>query len=169
MLRAALPPLLMLASLPAWSQAEEDRPLTRFRMEHLQQSVGLPEDQARTVVERWSRYDRDQFDRAQQIQALRRRFNEILMGPGSEEEKNAKIRPLLDQFVDLRRQQMDLKLKFEEDIRARLSPAQQVRLIMQVEELQRRVAEAVRQGFPARPGAGLGLRQGPGVLRRGLR
>lgn len=169
MFRPALISLLLIAPLPAWAQ-EEDRPLTRYRMEHLQQAVGLPEDQARTVVERWSRYDRDLFDKAQQIQALRRRFNDILMGPGSEEEKNAKVRPFLDQFVDLRRQQMELKLRFEEDIRARLSPAQQVRLIMQVEEMQRRVAEALRQGFPNRPGAGPGGRPGlGGGLRRGGR
>lgn len=170
MFRPILNSLLLAVTLPVWSQAEDDRPLARFRMEHLQQTVGLPEDQARGVVERWSRYDRDQFDRAQQIQALRRRFNDILMGPGTEEEKNAKIRPLLDQFVDLRRQQMDLKLRFEEDIRARLSPAQQVRLIMQVDEMQRRVAEAIRQGLPNRPGAGMGLRPGlGGMIRRGGR
>lgn len=160
MLRPALFSLFLLAPLPAWSQAEDDRPLAKYRMEHLQQTVGLPEEQARAVVERWARHDRDQFDRAQQIQALRRRFNEILMGPGSEEEKNAKVRPLLDQFVELRRQQMDLKLRFEDDIRARLSPAQQVRLIMQVEEMQRRVVEAIRQGFPNRPRLGGGPRRG---------
>jgi hypothetical protein len=151
---------LMLAALPGRAQAEEDRPLARFRMEQLQQSVGLPELQARTVVERWSRYDLDQFEKTRQIQQIRRRFNDILLGPGGEEEKNAKVKPLLEQFVDLRRQQAELKQKFEEDIRARLSPAQQVRLILHVEEMQRRVVEAMRQGLGNRP-----LRQG---LRRGL-
>lgn len=150
---------LLLAGLPMRGQAEDDRPLVRFRMEQLQQTVGLPEDQARTVVERWSRYDREQFDKTQQIQQIRRKFNDILLGPGSEDEKNAKVRPLLDQFVELRRQQADLKFKFEEDIRARLSPAQQVRLITHVEEMQRRMLEALRQG-------GVGGR--PGLLRPGL-
>ncbi|WP_306589854.1 hypothetical protein [Geothrix sp. 21YS21S-4] len=159
MFRAALI-ALFLAALPASAQAEEERPLARYRLDQLQQTVGLQEDQARTVVERWTRYDRDQFDRTRQIQALRRRFNDILIGPGTEEEKNAKVRPLLDQFVDLRRQQMELKLKFEDDIRARLSPAQQVRLIMQVEEMQRRVVEALRQGFGDRPGLRSGGRRG---------
>ena len=92
------------------------------------------------------------------------------MGPGTEEEKSAKVRPLLDQFVDLRRQQADLKFKFEDDIRGKLSPAQQVRLIIQVEEMQRRVAEALRQV----PGGRLGPRQGgldgpAGGIRRGIR
>jgi hypothetical protein len=158
-----LAPPALEAQAPEAPRAEDERPLARYRMDQLQQTVGLQEEQARSVVERWTRHDRDQFEKARQIQALRRRFSDILMGPGSEEEKSAKVRPLLDQFVDLRRQQMELKLKFEDDIRARLSPAQQVRLIMQVEEMQRRVVEALRQGLadrPARPGLG---------LRRGLR
>ncbi|HEY3269792.1 MAG TPA: hypothetical protein VGJ89_01130 [Geothrix sp.] len=158
--------LLLLAGLPMRAQVEDERPLVRFRLEQLQQTVGLPEDQARTVVERWSRYDREQFEKTRQIQQIRRTFNDILMGPASEEEKNAKVRPLLEQFVELRRQQAELKFKFEEDIRARLSPAQQVRLITHVEEMQRRMLEAIRQGFGNR--AEPGLRPGA-AIRRGRR
>lgn len=166
MFRPALLLSLSLAiALPARAQADDNRPLVRFRMEQLQQTVGLPEDQARAVVERWSRYDREQFDKTQQIRQLRRRFNDILLGPGTEEDKNAKVRPLLEQFVELRRQQADLKFRFEDDIRAKLSPAQQVRLILQVEEMQRRVVEALKEGFENRPG---GLRPGLGG-RRGFR
>ena len=158
--------LLSLAVLPCLAQTQapapagEERSLARFRMDQLQQTVGLPEEQARTVVERWSRYDREQFELTKQIQQIRHRFNDILLGPGTEEDKNVKVRPLLDQFVELRRQQKELKFRFEDDIRARLSPAQQVRLIIQVEEMQRRVVEALRQGFANRPGLG---------GRRGLR
>jgi len=148
----ALASALCLAALPAPAQGEEDRPLVRFRMDQLQQTVGLPEPQAKAVVDRWSRYDQDQFEKTKQIQQLRRRFNDILLGPGAEEDKNAKVRPLLDQYVELRRQQMELKLKFEDDIRAKLNPAQQVRLILQVEDMQRRMADAIRQGFINRPG-----------------
>jgi len=165
-IRPLMMSILCLAALPGQAQAEDERPLARYRLEQLQQSVGLPEDQARTVVERWSRYDREQFDKTQQIHQLRRRFKDILLGPGSEEEKNAKVRPLLDQFVDLRRQQAELKFRFEDDIRAKLSPAQQVRLIIQVEDMQRRVVEALRQGLDNRPGGP--LRPGLGG-RRGLR
>jgi hypothetical protein len=158
--------LLVGLSAHAQAQAEDERPLVRFRMEQLQQTVGLPEEQARVVVERWSRYDREQFEKTRQIQQIRRNFNDILMGPGSEDEKNAKVRPLLEQFVELRRQQAELKFKFEEDIRARLSPAQQVRLITHVEEMQRRMVEALRQGLGNRPEPG--LRPGAGI-RRGRR
>ncbi len=165
---ALLLSILLIAAAPASAQSEEERPLARFRQEQLQQIVGLPEEQARTVVDRWSRYDREQFEKTQQIQQLRKRFNGILMGPGSEEDKSAKVKPLLDQFVDLRRQQAELKFKFEDDIRGKLNPAQQVRLIVQVEDMQRRVVEALRQGGianrpngPLRPGGmGGGLRRG---------
>ena len=150
---------LFIAALPGYAQTEDGRPLARFRMDQLQQSVGLPEFQARAVVDRWARYDQDQFETTRQIQQLRHRFNDILLGPGTEEDKNAKVRPLLEQFVELRRQQAGLKLKFEEDIRAKLSPAQQVRLILHVEEMQRRVADAFRQGFGNRPGGRLGPRR----------
>jgi hypothetical protein len=158
--------LLSMAVLPcgaqvqASPQAGEERSLARFRMDQLQQTVGLPEDQARTVVERWSRYDREQFELTKQIQQIRHHFSDILLGPGTEEDKSAKVRPLLEQFVELRRHQKELKFRFEDDIRAKLSPVQQVRLIIQVEEMQRRVAEALRQGFANRPGLG---------GRRGLR
>jgi hypothetical protein len=139
---------------PAAAQAVEERSLARFRLDQLQRTVGLPEDQARPVVERWTRYDREQFELTKQIQQIRGHFNDILLGPGTEVDKSARVRPLLDQFVALRRQQKELKFRFEDDIRARLSPAQQVRLILQVEEMQRRLAEAMRQGFGNRPSPG---------------
>ncbi|HEX9082525.1 MAG TPA: hypothetical protein VF768_09610 [Holophagaceae bacterium] len=165
-----LPALVVMAALPARSQSEEEgRMLYRFRVNHLEQNVGLSEDQARQVADRWARYDHDLFDTTRQIRDLRAQFNDILLGPGSEEEKNNRVRPLLERFVSLRRQQLNLKLQFEDDIRAHLSPAQQVRLIIQVEEMQRRMIEALRQGFGNRMGPGGRMGPGPGGLRRGGR
>ncbi len=163
-----IPALVVLAAPGLRAQGEDEgRLLYRFRMEHLEQNVGLSEDQARAVADRWARYDRELFETTRQIRDLRGRFNDILLGPGSEDEKNARVRPLLDQFVALRRQQMNLKMQFEDDIRAHLSPAQQVRLILQVEEMQRRMLEALRQGFGNRLGPG--GRMGPAGGRRGGR
>ncbi len=160
---------LALAQAPAQPEGE-GRLLYQFRVEHLERNVGLTEDQARSVADRWARFDRELFEKTRQVRELRAQFNDILMGPGSEEEKNAKVKPLLDQFVALRHQQMNLKLQFEDDIRARLSPAQQVRLIVQVDEMQRRMLEVLRQGLGNRPGMGLGNRMGPGAgMRRGGR
>jgi hypothetical protein len=169
-------PALIVAVQPqarAQTQAQpegEGRLLYQFRVEHLERNVGLSEDQARSVAERWARFDRDLFEKTRQIRDLRTQFNDILMGPGTEDEKNARVKPLLDQFVALRHQQMNLRMQFEDDIRARLSPAQQVRLIVQVDEMQRRMLEVLRQGLGNRPGMGLGNRMGPGAgMRRGGR
>ena len=167
-------PALALAVVPCLHAQPEDesRLLLRFRMNHLEQNVGLTEEQARAVADRWARYDREIFDTTRQIRDLRARFNDILLGPGTEDEKNTRIRPLLDQFVALRRQQVNLKLQFEDDIRARLTPAEQVRLIIQVEEMQRRMLDALRRGgFGNRlgPGGRQGLGPGGGGLRRGGR
>lgn len=167
-------PALTLAVQPlAMAQAQpegEGRLLYQFRVEHLERNVGLTEDQARSVADRWARFDRELFEKTRQVRELRTQFNDILMGPGTEDEKNARVKPLLDQFVALRHQQMNLKMQFEDDIRSRLSPAQQVRLIVQVDEMQRRMLEVLRQGLGNRPGMGLGNRMGPGAgLRRGGR
>ncbi|GLH70045.1 hypothetical protein GETHPA_15780 [Geothrix rubra] len=167
-------PALILAVQPlAMAQAQpegEGRLLYQFRVEHLERNVGLTEDQARSVADRWARFDRELFEKTRQVRELRTQFNDILMGPGTEDEKNARVKPLLDQFVALRHQQMNLKMQFEDDIRSRLSPAQQVRLIVQVDEMQRRMLEVLRQGLGNRPGMGLGNRMGPGAgLRRGGR
>jgi hypothetical protein len=105
----------------------------------------VPEERAKGIAQRWSVYDRDFLQRARQMMQLRNHFNQILLGPGSEEDKNARLKPLLDQFLEQRRQQQDLKLKFEDDIRGQLSPAQQVRLIILVDDLQRTIREGIRE------------------------
>ncbi len=170
-----LPALIVAVQPMAMAQAQpegEGRLLYQFRVEHLERNVGLSEDQAKAVAERWARFDRELFEKTREIRNLRAQFNDVLMGPGTEDEKNARVKPMLDQFVALRHQQMNLRLQFEEDIRAHLSPAQQVRLIVQVDEMQRRMLEVLRQGLGNRPGMGLGNRLGPstgGGMRRGGR
>jgi hypothetical protein len=97
------------------------------------------------LAERWARYDQDFIQRAREMGKLRGRFNDILMSPGSESDKNARIKPLVDQFLDLRRQQMDIKIKFEDDARAGLTPAQQVRFILLVDDLTRQIRDGIRE------------------------
>ncbi len=142
-----LPVLLLLA--PALSAQGAKDPaggqemLRRFFLEKLQDRVGLSEAQARQVAERWQRFQADHAERQQEINHLRRRFQDILLGPDSEDQKNAKVKPLLEQFLDLRRRQQEAKQRFEDDIRTGLSPAQQARLVVTVEEILAQLAKAI--------------------------
>ncbi len=161
-------PLLVLATSfpPAQGLREPARPaapleglsqagplLLQMRVQHIQESMNLPDAQARSLAERWSRYDRDFILKTRELGQIRKRFNDILMGPGSEEEKNNRLRPLMDQFIEGRKQQMELKARFEEEIRTGLSPAQQVRLILLVDELQQRLRDSIREALKdRRPG-----------------
>jgi len=131
----------------------EEGPLARqlhdVRVNRLQEVMGLPQAQARQIADRWGAYDREFLENARRIQALRAQFGQILVGPGAEEDKSARLKPLLEQFLDHRRRQADAKNRFEDDIRAQLSPAQQARLIMLVENMTRKIQEGLRN----RPGA----------------
>ena len=120
-------------------------PLMRFRAKRLQEGLGLSPAQAETIARRWNRFDIEHFQRQRQIADLRLRFNDILLGSESEDRKSALIRPLLDQFMDLRDQQSEAKRRFESDIRQGLSAAQQARLILMVDDLNKKVLEALRE------------------------
>ena len=76
---------------------------------------------------------------------IRQQFNPVLLGSDPEEVKNAKLKPLLEQFLALRRHQAQAKRRFEEEILANLSPAQKVRLIVLMEDLQPRLRGLFRE------------------------
>ena len=119
--------------------------LYQIRVNRIQQTLGVSEDRAKVVAERWARWDREHMDRGQQAGQLREQFQKILMSPDKEEEKNAKLKPLLDQFMALRLQQEAGRRQFEEDIRTGLSPAQQARLILVMEDIQQKLRESLRE------------------------
>jgi hypothetical protein len=137
------------------AQGEEGplaRQLTGVRIKQMRDVMGLSETQAAAIADRWALHDREIIQNTRQLNQLRGQFREILLGPGSEEDKSNRLKPMLDQFTDLRRKQMESRSRFETDIRAGLSPAQQARLIMMVDEFTRRLQE--------------GLANRPGLLRR---
>lgn len=141
----ALPLLLLAPALVAQQGAARpgQEMLRKFFLERLQDRVGLSDAQARQVAERWQRFQQEHAERQQEINHLRRRFQDILLSPESEDQKSAKIKPLLEQFLDLRRRQQESKQRFEDDIRAGLSPAQQARLVVTVEEILAQLAKAI--------------------------
>lgn len=152
-----LPPPALLLQAPGQEpddQQPDPRPLLRFRAQRLKEGLGLSDAQADAIAKRWTAFDQEHFARQRQIAALRLRFNDILMGPEAEDRKSALIKPLLGEFMDLRRQQEEGRHRFEEDIRSGLSPAQQARLILMVDELNRKILEALRERRMQRHGQG---------------
>jgi hypothetical protein len=118
--------------------------LFQVRVNRIRQSLGLPEDRSRALAERWRQWDRDLFGSTREMAHLRRKFNDVLLCPAAEEEKNARMKPLLEDFLKVRAQLDQQKHRFEEDIRANLTPSQQARLILLVEEFQQKLREGLR-------------------------
>lgn len=132
---------------PVPSKVQDPRFMARlfqWRVNRIQGVLGVPEDRARLMAEKWGRWDREHMDRGQQTAELRKQFHQILMGPESEDEKNARLKPVMDQYMGLRRAQEAGRKQFEEEIRAGLAPAQQARLILVMEEIQQRLREGLK-------------------------
>lgn len=115
-----------------------------IRSRRLQQSLGLTEDKAKAIADRWSQFDGDSFARRQQMGQLRQQMNETLVGPGSEAEKNKKLEPIVGQLAGLRQQQQEARKRFEEDVQGSLTPAQQGRFILLMEAFQKALQEAIQ-------------------------
>jgi len=120
--------------------------LRQIRIQRIQQTLGVSEDRARAIADRWGQYDQESMERHQQMRQLRQQLNGVLLGPGNDEGKSAKLKPLIQQFVTVRRQQLDLRQGFEGEIMHSLSPAQQARLIILVDDLQKSLKEALKEG-----------------------
>ncbi len=141
---AVLPAILLLTpTLRAQDLPPASEAVRRIFMQRLTDRVGLSEAQASKVVDRWQRFAREHAERKAQIGQLRQRFKEILLGPDGEDQKSARIKPLLDQFLELRKQQSESMQRFEDDIRVGLTPAQQARIVVTVEELINQIVKAL--------------------------
>lgn len=125
--------------------------LYEIRTQKLQQSLGLTPERAGAIANRWARFDEESFSRRQQMGQLRQQMNATLTGPGSEEDKNRKLQPVVEQLTGLRQQQQESRKRFEEDIQGRLTPAQQGRFMLLVDEFQKSLQEAIRDRRRDRP------------------
>lgn len=119
--------------------------LHRMRSERLQQALGIAEDRARAIADRWEQFDLDNRDLRRRMRQLHEQVNGLLFGPLPEEDKNARIKPLVEQFAAMHQQQLELRRRFDEDVRNALSPAQQGRLLLVVDEIQRALLEEIRR------------------------
>ena len=125
------------------------------RVAAIQQSLGLSEDRAKALAERWIRGDREGMERMRQLHQLRRQCTQVLLGPGSEEQKNNSLKPLMDSFLLLRRQREEAKGRFEDELLLNLSAAQKARLILLVEDQQSKLRGMLRErgDKPGMPGS----------------
>ena len=123
--------------------------LNAIRTQRIKAALGSPESQARGIADQWGQFDLESHRRRLGMRAARQRVQEVLMLPGTEEEKNLKIVPIVNQFAAIQKQQKEAKQKFEEDIQHLLTPAQQGRFIILMEEFQRNLLEAM--GEPHHP------------------
>ena len=119
--------------------------LHAIRTERLQTSLGVTPVLAKSIADRWGQFDQDSHGRRQSMRETRQKVQDILVGPGSEEDKNARIGPAMAQFSALQKAQRDAKEKFEADIQRLLTPAQQGRFLVLMDEFQRRLGEVVRE------------------------
>ena len=119
--------------------------LHELRSKKLQRSLGLTEEKANGIADRWAQFDEDSFSRRVQMGQLRHQMNATLMGPGSEEDKNLKLKPVVEELGGLRQQQEASRKRFEEDIRGSLTPAQQGRFILLVDEFQKSIQDAIQE------------------------
>ena len=119
--------------------------LHELRSRKLQRSLGLTEEKANAIADRWALFDEESSSRRHLMGQLRQQMNTTLVGPGSEDEKNRKLQPVVDELATLRQQQEASRKRFEEDIRGSLTPAQQGRFILLVDEFQKSVQEAIQE------------------------
>lgn len=119
--------------------------LHELRTRKLQRSLGLSEEKANAIADRWALFDEESASRRHLMGQLRQQMNATLVGPGSEEDKNRKLQPVVEELASLRQQQEASRKRFEEDIRSSLTPAQQGRFILLVDEFQKSIQEAIQE------------------------
>lgn len=117
--------------------------LHQIRVERIQQALGIPEDRARAMADRWQAFDRDYMERHRQMRRVKLQVGDILVAPGSDTEKDARLRPILQQYLALRRQQHEQRQAFEGELMHGLTPLQQGRLVLLMDDLQRSLREAL--------------------------
>lgn len=119
--------------------------LHTLRTERIHQATGISSEKAKLIADRWEAFDLATLERRKEIKQLRQQTQNILMGTGSEEEKNARLRPIVERLETLQKEQQEARQRFEAEIRESLTPAQQARLIMLVDQFQKELQTALKE------------------------
>jgi len=117
--------------------------LNEIRTQRIQASLGVAPSLAKSIADRWGVFDQEAHNRHQNLREARQKIQDILLGPGTEEEKNARVGGPMAQFSALQKQQRDSKERFEGEIQKLLTPAQQGRFLLLMDDFQRRLSEVM--------------------------
>jgi len=141
-------------------------------MGRMQKSLNLTDAQVASMEKKMAAHEVEMKGFNDKIEALQPKIQNIMKGSGSTEEKNAKLKPLVDEWFALRHERdIVSRAKFEQSFRTGLDPMQQIRMSMGMQkfrdELKNRLEDRMQ---PRRPGMGRGMAprdqdgmsQGPG-------
>ena len=141
-------------------------------MGRMQKSLNLTDAQVASMEKKMAAHEVEMKGFNDKIEALQPKIQNIMKGSGSTEEKNAKLKPLVDEWFALRHERdIVSRAKFEQSFRTDLDPMQQMRMTMGMQkfrdELKNRLEDRMQ---PRRPGMGRGMdprdqdgmSQGPG-------
>ena len=146
-------------------------------MGRMQKSLNLSDAQVASMEKKMAAHEVEMKGFNDKIEALQPKIQNIMKGSGSPEEKNAKLKPLVDEWFALRHERdIVSRAKFEQSFRTGLDPMQQIRMTMGMQkfrdELKNRLEDRMQPRRPGMDGPGRGrgmdprdqggMSQGPG-------
>jgi hypothetical protein len=139
-------------------------------MKRMQKNLNLTDSQVASMEKKLEAREREMKGFNDKIRALQPKIQGIMKGGGSTEEKNAKLKPLVDEWFALRYQRDTVsREQFEQSFRAGLDPMQQVRLTLGMESLRDEMKNRLRDRLQSRPPGMDGPGMGRGMSPRGSR
>ncbi|MEZ0120877.1 MAG: hypothetical protein SGVNAXEH_001028 [Holophagaceae bacterium] len=135
-------------------------------MKRMQKNLNLTDSQVASMEKKLEAREREVKGFNDKIRALQPKIQGIMKGGGSTEEKNAKLKPLVDEWFTLRYQRDTVsREQFEQSFRAGLDPMQQVRLTLGMEslrdEMKNRLRDRLQPRSPGMDGPGMGRGMSP--------
>jgi hypothetical protein len=139
-------------------------------MKRMQKNLNLTDSQVASMEKKLEAREREVKGFNDKIRALQPKIQGIMKGAGSTEEKNAKLKPLVDEWFALRYQRDTVsREQYEQNFRAGLDPMQQMRLTLGMESLRDEMKNRLRDRLQPRPPGMDGPGMGRGMSPKGSR
>lgn len=123
------------------------RPMT---FERMAKQMNLSEAQTKSIQTRWDAFTATNRTRMQKNRELTRKIQDITRGPESMDQKNLKLKPLVEEWMTHRREHQQARLSLEKDLMVGLTPYQQMRLTIGLEALETAVRNRVGDAMQKR-------------------